>query len=66
MNKVLKILLLFIMIGSIFGCANKDKIKKLPGKYIELMQEIEKWKSRYQASEKSRLAKVEEVGSFAF
>ena len=41
MNKVLKILLLFIMIGSIFGCANKDKIKKLPGKYIELMQEIE-------------------------
>jgi outer membrane protein assembly factor BamB len=41
MNKVLKILLLFTVTASIFGCANKDKVKKLPGKYIELMQEIE-------------------------
>ena len=41
MNNVLKALLLFVLIGCVFGCSGKDKIKKLPGKYIDLMQEIE-------------------------
>jgi outer membrane protein assembly factor BamB len=41
MDNLLRALFLFVVVGCIFGCADKDKIKKLPGKYIDLMQEIE-------------------------
>ena len=39
MNKIFRIFLVVTVLVSSFGCAKKDKVK-LPGKYIDLMQEI--------------------------